>query len=274
MTLPRRRGRQPSQAFSDFLTHKEQGDWAEGVIQQSLDNSPKYVPVPYGRADDIIAGDIGFAEFYESYQDELDAIGKRPDILLFNRDGFSQEWAEKLKAPSLTEAEVVVPRAAAGLEVRSSAYLTKKFRPTTDRPYLSFTPKIEDLLVILKWISAYGVPHFYVQVFFDGVYAIPFKDILLMLKDAHYEVKTSKIRGVINGQPAFVIEKNPKNQFKETIHIFLNNGAFLGDLKTPPQPVGARKELANGRLLHYVTFPATGATLDLGLLESLVAKPF
>ena len=35
--------------------------------------------------DDIIAGDENFKEFYEEYQNELDEIGKRPDILIFDK---------------------------------------------------------------------------------------------------------------------------------------------------------------------------------------------
>ena len=76
----RRRGRAPSQAFSEFLTNREQGDWAEGLIQRLINNNIRaYKAVKYGRTDDIVAGDPEFREFYESYQDELDSIGKKPD---------------------------------------------------------------------------------------------------------------------------------------------------------------------------------------------------
>jgi hypothetical protein len=273
LNLPRKRGSRPTQAFSDFLTHKEQGDWAEQVIQAGMAESQRYIPVAYGRADNIIAGDSGFAQFYEDYQDELDAIGKKPDILLFDKSNFEPKWMEELKSQPTSQLLPIVSKAKAGLEVRSSAYMTKKFVPTDDRPYLSFTPKVEDLLVILKWIETYGVPHYYVQVFFDAIYVIPFKDILLLLKNAEYEVRASKIKGRIDGNVAFIIERNPKNQFKATIHIFLNRGEHIGSIASPPDPVGVRKELASGRLLHYVTFKNFQSDLNLDLIEQLVQKP-
>jgi len=37
-----------------------------------------------GKSENIVAGEPGFEEFYEQYQDELETTGKRPDILLFS----------------------------------------------------------------------------------------------------------------------------------------------------------------------------------------------
>lgn len=169
----------------------------------------------------------------------------------------------------------IIPLAHAGIEVRSSAYLAEKFVPKRERPFLSFTPKVEDLLVILKWINTFNVPHFYVQVFFDSIYIIPFERILSLLKNAEFEKKGSKIvLGRINNELAYKIEKNPKNQFKETIHIFLNQGTFLGKIIERPELVGKSKELADGRLLHYVTFTGGKAIIDETVLLSLIEKSF
>ena len=45
----RKRGTAPTQAFSDFLTHSEQGDWAEVVFFNALKNAKiPYIPVKYG----------------------------------------------------------------------------------------------------------------------------------------------------------------------------------------------------------------------------------
>ncbi len=76
----------PTQVSSEFLTNKEQGDWAEQTLIKGINSkSDKYIAVKYGRDDDIIAGEEGFKEFYENYQMELDVIGKRPDILIFEK---------------------------------------------------------------------------------------------------------------------------------------------------------------------------------------------
>lgn len=274
----RKRGTPPTQAFSDFLTHNEQGDWAEGILFRSLKESDfGLVPVRYGKSDKIIAGDPRFKDFYNEYQDELDSIGKRPDILLFDPNVYKKDWGDNISALSPQELKKIVPQAAAGFEVRSSAYLTKKFIAKEDRPFLSFTPKVEDLLIVLKWINTFNAPHFYIQVFFDGIYIISFSEILSLLRDAKITekgIKNKKIVGFKNSKLAFVVEKNPKNQYKETIHIFLNNGHLLSEDMSEPTLAGTRKELAGGRLLHHVSFKGGNAKLNIPLLKKLIEQEF
>lgn len=274
----RRRGNPPTQAFSEFLTHSEQGDWAEVIFYDALKKSSiPYIPIKYGRSDKIIAGDPGFKKFYNTYQDELDAIGKRPDVLLYNRETYNPAWGEDISGYSLEDLFPIVQSAIAGFEVRSSSYLTSKFKSKAYKPFLSFTPKVEDLLVVLKWVDTFNVPHYYVQVFFDAIYIISFREILLLLKNASIQErgkKNKKIIGTIGETLAFIIEKNPKNQYKETIHIFLNNGHLLYQGMIKPTLIGSRKELAGGRLLHYVSFNGGEVTLDRAVLLRLIQKPF
>ena len=85
----RTRSTPPTQVSSEFLTNKEQGDWAEKTLMDAINNnSDNLIAVKYGRDDDIIAGEDGFKEFYSNYQDELDEIGKRPDLLIFKKSDF------------------------------------------------------------------------------------------------------------------------------------------------------------------------------------------
>ena len=78
---PRSKASMPTQASSEFITNKQQGDWAEDVIFRAInDNSNNIVAIKYGKSDNLVAGDIGFETFFENYQKELDTIGKRPDI--------------------------------------------------------------------------------------------------------------------------------------------------------------------------------------------------
>lgn len=276
LNITRKRGVAPTQAFSDFISHNEQGFWAEDLFFNSLCKSGiDYVPVKYGKSDKIIAGDKLFKAFYESYQDELDTIGKRPDILIFDDADYDPRWKNDISKFSKNDLDKIVPFSKAAFEVRSSAYLTKKFISKKGRESLSFTPKVEDLLVILKWISIYGVPHFYVQVFFDSIFILPFAQILEMLTLA--EMKRhglGKISGTIKNNLAFVIEKNPKNQFKATIHIPLTRGIVLSNNVKEPEILGIRKELAGGRLLHHVSFKGGEAFLDKKLLLSLISKSY
>lgn len=129
---------------------------------------------------------------------------------------------------------------------------------------------------MFKWINTFNVPHFYVQVFFDAMYVISFAEILGLLQSSEINERgrtNKKMYGYKNGSLAFVIEKNPKNQYKETIHLFLSNGHVLTEKMTEPSLAASRKELAGGRLLHYISFGGGTATLDTKLLRQLVEKP-
>lgn len=120
-------GRPPTSANSEFLTNKEQGDWAEKLVVRAINDSQMgLVAFPYGRSDSIAAGDPGFASFYKSYQDELNGIGKKPDILVF-RCGDAPSNASELEEPT------VVSRAVAALEVRSSSFLSGKYKSSMAR---------------------------------------------------------------------------------------------------------------------------------------------
>lgn len=258
ISKPRPRGRRPTQAFSAFLTNREQGNWAENLMQSLINKSTDLKAVKYGRTDNIIAGDPKFPEFYESYQDELDNIGKKPDLLLFPPRIYSPSWKLDISQKTDEELEKIVKKAKAGLEIRSSAFLvsqyekfmTSKHDGKSTRSFLSFTPKVEDLLVIYKWIMNFGVKHFYIQVFFDRVYAIAFKRIIEILANPK------------NRNKIYTLEKNAKNQFKSTLHLNLNNGVLLVENMRPPQHSSRVKELSRGRLLYYVKFKNGKGTLN------------
>ena len=121
------RGRVPTLASSEFLTNKEQGDWAESVIHDAVnENSDEFRALKYGRDDSLAAGDPGFAEFYEAYRDELNTIGKKPDILIFRRSDIPAG-----QAPDLNDEELVL-KAIAAIEVRSSSFRSAKYAEFMD----------------------------------------------------------------------------------------------------------------------------------------------
>lgn len=123
----RQRNSAPTQVSSEFLTNKEQGDWAEKTLLEVINkNSTNYIAVKYGRNDDIIAGEEGFKEFYENYQNELDTIGKRPDILIFDKKDYKYKDFNISHFP-IEELDKIVPLAKCGIEVRSSAFLINKY---------------------------------------------------------------------------------------------------------------------------------------------------
>ncbi len=120
--------RTPTQATSNFITNIQQGNWAEELIFTAInDASQNYVAVRYGKSDDLIAGDSGFKKFFKEFQEELDTIGKRPDLLLFKKSDFEHTLGydiSKLPHSSITE---YVKKAVAGLEIRSSAFLIEQY---------------------------------------------------------------------------------------------------------------------------------------------------
>jgi hypothetical protein len=114
-------GRPPTMASSEFLTNKEQGDWAEKIVFRAINEySDDYFAIEYGRSESIAAGDDGFVDFYMEYQSELNAIGKRPDILIFKVRDFPDRSID-------VENDEHIRRAVAALEVRSSSYLADKY---------------------------------------------------------------------------------------------------------------------------------------------------
>ena len=111
------RGRMPTSASSNFLTNKEQGDWAEEVILNAINEfSDEFRAMKYGTDDSLAAGDPGFREFYQTYQKELNTIGKKPDILIFRLDDVSGD-----KECDLDDHDLV-SSAIAAIEVRSSRF--------------------------------------------------------------------------------------------------------------------------------------------------------
>ena len=119
-------GRPPTMANSEFLTNKEQGDWAEQLVYKAINEfSNEYFAVEYGRSESIAAGDEGFADFYLEYQNELNTVGKRPDILIFQLVDFPDKHVD-------LENDDHIKKAMAALEVRSSSFLIEKYTTFMD----------------------------------------------------------------------------------------------------------------------------------------------
>ena len=127
-SAPRDEARMPTQASSEFITNKEQGDWAETVLFEAINKASKnYVAVHYGKSDNLVAGDDGFDEFFQSYQNELDTIGKRPDLLIFKRSDFDESLGYDISHIEHSRIDDYVRKAVAGIEVRSSAFLIEHY---------------------------------------------------------------------------------------------------------------------------------------------------
>lgn len=145
LSINREHGRMPSQVSSEFLINKEQGDWAEKTLLDAINkNSTKYLAVKYGRSDNLIAGDEKFSEFYEAYQKELDTIGKKPDILIFEKNdlAFLKKSFFELSEQELNS---LIPKAKCGIEVRSSSFISGKYEAIMKAKYNSHIRTIYDI---------------------------------------------------------------------------------------------------------------------------------
>jgi AccI restriction endonuclease len=126
--IDRDKARTPTQASSNFITNKEQGDWAEDLVTRAInENASNFVAIKYGKSDNLVAGEDGFDEFYQTFQDELDTIGKRPDLLIFNKKDFDKELGFDISQIPHKQITEYVKKAVAGIEVRSSAFLIDKY---------------------------------------------------------------------------------------------------------------------------------------------------
>lgn len=125
---PRDLARIPTQASSNFITNKEQGDWAEELVMRAInENSKNFVAVKYGKSDSLVAGEEGFDVFYQDFQIELDTIGKRPDLLIFKKEDFQSNLGFDISQIPHNKITDYVRKAVAGIEVRSSAFLIDKY---------------------------------------------------------------------------------------------------------------------------------------------------
>ncbi len=116
------RGQAPTMANSQFLTNREQGDWAERIILQAVnEQSEQYQAVKSGRTDAVAADAPNFPSFFASYQKELNEIGKRPDVLVFDK-----HVAPRAKQGDALD-DISVRKALAAIEIRSSSFLADKY---------------------------------------------------------------------------------------------------------------------------------------------------
>ena len=108
-------------ASSEFLTNKEQGDWAEQTVFNAInEHSPGFCASNMVVPNLCRLGDDGFERFYKEYQDELrNTIGKRPDLLIFRRADFN----ETMGLPN----DEIASKAIAAIEVRSSSFLANRY---------------------------------------------------------------------------------------------------------------------------------------------------
>ena len=252
--LPERKPTVPTDARSEFLANRAMGDWAEQMLAKAIVRAfPEWLVVQYGDTNRIAAGHPGFKSSYLAGLEGTRQFGKRPDLLLFPAKA---GVATDLSAQSHAETESLVKQATAAIEVRSSKFEALTYMrvrqqqsaagKTTARETPSFTVKVEDLLIVYRWLERHGVPQSYCQVFFDSVFAINFLDIF----------------AIIGSGSGFTIETPKKSQEKATIMIPITSGTQIGRATAIPTFAAEHRVTELGRHDAYVVPQGGGFELD------------
>jgi hypothetical protein len=262
---PARNPTVPTDARSEFLANRAMGDWAERMLAAALLSAlPEWKVVRYGDTDRIAAGHPEFKSRYLAGLEETRIYGKRPDLLLFPA---AIPVDSDLTARSSGETEATVKQAVSAVEVRSSkfdalTYMEVRQRQrdsgkTGIRQTPSFTVKVEDLVIVFRWIERHGVPQSYCQVFFDSVFAINFLDIF----DA------------IAGGEGCVIETPAKSQEKATIMIPITRGLQVGKATSLPAFTAEHRVTELGRHDAYVVPQGGGFVLEPQKIRQVLLPP-
>ena len=175
--------------------------------------------------------------------EETRQFGKKPDLLLFP-SAFDVD--EDLSLRRHAETATSVRQAITAIEVRSSklealTYIRVREEERAagknpDRMTPSFTVKVEDLVIVYRWIERYRVPETYCQVFFDTIYAINFANVFR----------------IIAGDDNWEIETPAKSQQKATIMIPITCGKQIGDVTEMPDFTAEQRVTRLGRHDAYV----------------------
>ncbi len=260
---PEHPGKIPNQATTSFIVNLEQGRWGEAIVADMINGQADGLSaVAYGQDSDIIAGEPGFEEHYARHYRELITEGKRSDLLLFVSGG---QLPEPRAVP-----DGAVREAVAALEVRSSAQNVANYYEHYSRPEnraagsqynLSFTMKAEDIRHVHTWVRRRHVPHFYVQVFDDCVYAANTLDLLRAVSDP----------AVRAGRRKPTVKRAKDNHFKSTVMLDIAYGVRLGEIVEEAGTKPITRRMPAGKVLRYVGLYGGKAQLDRPALAALVA---
>jgi AccI restriction endonuclease len=251
---PTRKPTVPADARSEFLANRAMGDWAERMLSVALLRAlSEWKVVQYGSTDRIAAGHPEFKARYLAGLEETRRFGKRPDLLLF---AAGAPVEADVSGRSHADTESLVNQAVAAIEVRSSKFealtyiaVRKRQRDagkSTGRETPSFTVKVEDFVIVYRWLERHRVPQSYCQVFFDSVFAINFLDIF----------------ATIGSGSGFTIETPEKSQAKATIMIPITSGTQIGRATAIPTFAAEHRVTELGRHDAFVVPQGGGFELD------------
>jgi len=193
-TPPLKLPRPPAVAKEEFLTTIAQGMWAEEVLRKAVNNVPELRAIKYGpsRYDGELISNRGkWKEYITRLYRRMSIYGKRPDLLVFKRHSIPEDVPDDISEEDEEAVKSIVSKAIAAFECRSSAYYYEQYVQARPGKTLSITVKNEDIERLNKWRSTYcgKIPIYYVQVFFDVAWALPYDHVLKIIELARMGIK-------------------------------------------------------------------------------------
>ena len=253
----------PVDANSNFLGNRATGDWAESALKGLLtESSFDLRPIHYGDTGEISAGDDAFKDYYLAELEATRVFGKRPDLLLYTSEATPSKDEFRDKTVAMTQ--TLACRATAAIEVRSSKFKALQYMSVrelereagikVDRSCPSFTVKVEDLIIVYRWMERFRVPECYTQVFFDSIFGINFLGIF----------------EIIGSGSGFKIETPKQSQEKATIMIPITSGHRIALGSEPPDFRTVMRETRLGRVDAFVAPDGGKFVLDPLALKSVL----
>ena len=261
MTPDKSRRKVPPPRGLDFFIRWSQGAWAEERVIEAINKDPSLSAFHYGASRGDPKSFEQFKVEWEAYQNAQTRMGKRPDVLIFDRlvvPELESRVNGGLGIMALqpdVELFGVPEMSMCGIEVETSFWkaLTAESRGLP----LSFTLKEEDVSGIRQWMGVTKRPIVMVQVFFDSAWAI---DLGRVIQD----VRRGSIKPVVDYKTR-----------KATYKIPLRHGVPFGLLEEAPEPRIRVLETDRGQILPFPVFE--GGRFELtnefkGLLRSLPSQ--
>ncbi len=252
----------PQLARSAFLQNRAMGDWAEALAYSALVDAGLAV-THYGASDDIQAGDDGFPLFFKEQIAAVRQQGKRPDLLVADAGTVLPQRIDRLGA---AERDAYLEQCFAAIEVRSSKYKALQYiRVKAERKankarsvgQLSpnFTVKVEDLVILYRWVELHLLPQAYLQIFFDSAFAINVLRIFELIAEWPKDLD---------------LVKPTRSQDKPTIFIPITYGKQVGDMQAMPTFHAQTRESPLGQVEAYVVPLGGKLVIDRNLLLGIL----
>jgi len=270
---------------SDFLMRWSQGRWSEERIVEAIDNTGRFIAVPYGPSG-VAPQNI---EEAERYFERLEKAGlgkiKRPDLLVL--PSAAKEEVDQIVAaiggfeelPFMPESEPKVRRllswAIVAIECENSLWIAKKMpdyglqltpqRRLGGKKGLKKTAvvptiilKEEDREPLRRWQIKHGIPVHIWHLFYDIGYGISLNNANKLIKSGLIE-KTQQVFQA----PSGAITR------KIIYRIYYHYGYLVGETIENPIWVADSIVDKNGHILPYVRFEGGKIRLSQEALEVL-----